>query len=106
MDLKAVGARIKAARESKGLTQENLAEIIGKSTTHISVIERGFKAPKLETFISIANALDVSADSLLLDVVDCATKSTTSELSALIEKRPLKEQQRILNAVRALLSAE
>ena len=106
MDLNAVGARIKAAREAKGLTQEKLAEIIGKSTTHISVIERGCKTPKLETFVQIANALDVSADSLLLDVVDNSNQSIASDLSAMIEKRPKKEQQRILNAVRALLTEE
>lgn len=104
MDLKAVGARIKAAREAKGITQEKLAETIGKSTTHMSVIERGYKMPKLETFIDIANALDVSADTLLLDVVNKANESNISELSALIGKKPIKEQQRILNAVRALIS--
>lgn len=106
MDLEAIGARIKAAREAKGLTQERLAELIGKSTTHISVIERGCKAPKLETFVEIANALGVSSDSLLLDVVSHANQSTTSELAIMIEKKPRKEQQRILNAVRALLTEE
>lgn len=106
MDLKAVGARIKAAREERGITQESLAEKIGKSTTHISVIERGCKAPRLETFVDIANALDISADSLLLDVVAHATHSQASELAAVIEKRPPMEQQRILNAVKALIASE
>ena len=58
MDLKAIGTRIKEAREAKGFTQEQLAEIVGLSSTHMSVIERGVKAPKLETFIKIANALN------------------------------------------------
>lgn len=52
MDLKAIGVRIKEAREAKGFTQEQLAEIVGLSPTHMSVIERGVKAPKLETFIN------------------------------------------------------
>lgn len=52
MDLKAIGVRIKEAREAKGFTQEQLAEIVGLSPTHMSVIERGVKAPKLETFIT------------------------------------------------------
>lgn len=46
MDAKAVGQRIKAAREKKGLTQEELAALIDFSTTHISVIERGTKIPR------------------------------------------------------------
>lgn len=43
MDLKAIGRRIKAAREAKGLTQEALAELVNLSPMHVSVIERGYK---------------------------------------------------------------
>jgi len=106
MNLKAIGTRIKEARESKHLTQEQLAEIVGLSTTHISVIERGVKAPKLETFIEIANALDVTADSLLLDVLDNSLQITTNELSEQIKRLPLKEQQKILKAVRVLVEED
>ena len=35
MDLKAVGLRIKQAREAKNLTQENLAALVDLSPTHI-----------------------------------------------------------------------
>lgn len=69
MDLKAVGQRIKSAREAKNLTQEELAALVNLSPTHVSVIERGLKVTKLDTFVAIANALDVSADTLLIDVV-------------------------------------
>ena len=55
MDLKAVGQRIKAAREAKNLTQEELAALVNLSPTHVSVIERGLKVTKLDTFIAIAN---------------------------------------------------
>ena len=96
MDLKAVGQRIKAARETKNLTQEELA-------THVSVIERGLKVTKLDTFVAIANALDVSADALLIDVVTHSVTGVTNELSDMIGKLPKDEQKRILNAVRALV---
>lgn len=43
MDLKAVGQRIKSAREAKNLTQEELAALVNLSPTHVSVIERGLK---------------------------------------------------------------
>ena len=52
MDMVAIGSRIKAAREQAQLTQEELAEIIDISPTHMSVIERGVKTPKLDTFQS------------------------------------------------------
>lgn len=103
MDLKAVGQRIKAAGEAKNLTQEELAALVNLSTTHVSVIERGLKVTKLDTFVAIANALDVSADALLIDVVTHSVTGVTNELSDMIEKLPKDEQKRILNAVRALV---
>ena len=103
MDLKAVGQRIKAAREAKNLTQEELAALVNLSTTHVSVIERGLKVTKLDTFVAIANALDVSADALLIDVVTHSVTGVTNELSDMIGKLPKNEQKRILNAVRALV---
>lgn len=74
MNAHAVGHRIKAAREANGLMQEKLATLVDLSPTHISVIERGLKIPNLDSFVAIANALDVSTDSLLLDVVVRASK--------------------------------
>lgn len=103
MDLKAVGQRIKEAREAKGLTQEDLAAIVELSPTHVSVIERGLKVAKLDTFVAIANALDVSADSLLIDVVTQSTNGVTNDLSELLMKLPLKEKRKILKAVKILI---
>ena len=102
MDQVAIGARIKAARERVHLTQEQLAEIIDISPTHMSVIERGVKTPKLDTFGRIANALGVSTDALLQDVVVPANESILAELSVRIGRLPQKDQERILNAIRAL----
>lgn len=102
MDQVAIGARIKAARERVHLTQEQLAEIIDISPTHMSVIERGVKTPKLDTFVRIANALGVSTDALLQDVVVPVNDSIMAELSARIGRMSQKDQERILNAIRAL----
>jgi len=102
MDQIAIGARIKAAQDRVHLTQEQLAEIIDISPTHMSVIERGVKTPKLDTFVRIANALGVSTDALLQDVVVPVNDSIMAELSARIGRMPQKDQERILNAIRAL----
>jgi len=102
VDMCAVGARIKAARERAKMTQEDLAEALDMSPTHISVIERGVKTPKLETLVRIANALRVSTDMLLQDVATYANDGIASELSVSISKLPHQEQERVLNAIRAL----
>lgn len=104
MDAKAVGQRIKAVRESKDMTQEDLAALVDISPTHISVIERGLKIPRLDTFVAIANSLEVSADTLLVDVADYSTLGVSTALYSIIEKMPHDEQVRILKAVTALVA--
>lgn len=103
MDLKAVGLRIKEAREAKNLTQETLAVIVDLSTTHISVIERRLKTMRLDKFVAIANALDVSVDSLLADVVTKSAEGQINELSEAIRSLPSDEQKRLTKAIRAHL---
>lgn len=98
-----VGFRIKKAREANGFTQEELAEYADISPNHLSVIERGIKSPKLETFIDITNALGVSADSLLQDVVDHATQNTANELYDMICRLPAGKQQKIFSVIKLMI---
>ena len=105
MDLKAIGRRIKIAREQKDLTQEALAELVDLTPMHISVIERGFKPTKLETSCRIANVLGVSADTLLQDVIDCSANSVPSELDTLLKDLPAKERRKIYHCVKAYIDA-
>ena len=102
MDMIAIGSKIKEARERAHLTQEELAEIIDISPTHMSVIERGVKTPKLDTFVKIVNALNLSADALLLDGMDQVNDSIVAELSVRLGRLTDENQNRILNAIRAL----
>ena len=50
----------------------------------------------LDTFVAIANALDVSADTLLIDVVAHSVTGVTNELTEKIEKLPIKEQKNFI----------
>ena len=102
MDIIAIGSKIKEARERAHLTQEELAEIIDISPTHMSVIERGVKTPKLDTFVKIVKALNLSADALLLDGMDQVNDSIVAELSVRLGRLTDENQNRILNAIRAL----
>ena len=69
MDTKAIGERIRIAREERCMSQRRLAEAVGCTASYISAIERGEKAPTLEIFIAIASALKVPTDVLLQDVL-------------------------------------
>ena len=102
MDMIVIGSKIKEARERAHLTQEELAEIIDISPTHMSVIERGVKTPKLDTFVKIVKALNLSADALLLDGMDQVNDSIVAELSVRLGRLCDEDRNRILKAIRAL----
>ena len=59
-----LGQRIQKIRKRKHISQAALSAMIDKSSGYISYLERGTKVMSLETFVSIANALEVSTDSV------------------------------------------
>lgn len=95
MDLILLGNRIRIAREKKGITQEVLAERVDISSSHVSVIERGIKASRVDTLVRIANELHVSADYLLQDLVK---RSREGQLLSSIMELPEVDRNRLLNA--------
>lgn len=69
MQLDTIGKNIRKYLLMKRYRQEDLAEKTGLSVNYIRIVQRGDKVPSLETFINILNALDVSADMVLADVL-------------------------------------
>jgi XRE family transcriptional regulator, fatty acid utilization regulator len=62
------GQALRAAREAKGLTQEQLAAAIDGTFGTISKLERGVGGePRLSTITKLARALDVPAPDLVSD---------------------------------------
>lgn len=62
-----LASNIKAYRESRGFTQQQVAEYAGLARSHISSLEQGIGNPSLESLYSIAAALDIDIESLLAD---------------------------------------
>jgi transcriptional regulator with XRE-family HTH domain len=54
-----LGARIREFRKARGLTQEQLAEMIGVEPRHISRMEGGYHAPTIERLDKLSLALNV-----------------------------------------------
>lgn len=50
-DFMPIGQAIKKAREARGMTREQLSEIIGYAPRHIQAIENEGKYPSIELFI-------------------------------------------------------
>ena len=84
IDCKSIGARIRYHRTINKISQEELAFRTQMSRVHIGYIERGERAPSLESVINIANALNVSADELLLgNLLVAESRMSTEELDIL-----------------------
>lgn len=70
MDARAIGVRVRVARERAGLNQEELSEAVGMSRAYIYRLEAGgIINPKLFDLQAIATALQVPLDDLLYDAL-------------------------------------
>ena len=103
MELESIGKHISEFRHLRKLRQEDLAEITGLSTNYIGAVERGEKIPSLETFIDILNALSVSADMVLSDVLQEGYQVKATKLSDQMKDLPVKDQKRIFDVIEVLL---
>ena len=68
MDLKEIGLKIAQLRIKKGLTQKDLAERVGVKREIITYWENGQRDIAASKIISLAYALDVSCDEILLGI--------------------------------------
>jgi len=60
-----MAAKLKALREQRGLTQEQLSERSGVSRTYLARLETGRQDPTLSTLEKLAKALGVKVGRLL-----------------------------------------
>lgn len=102
---KIIGKRIQEFRKKKGMTQEELSEVIDISPHYLSALERGVYNIKLETLVKILNCLDCSADEVFCDVVNKSCAVTSSRLSERLESLPAEEQEKILAVVDTMINS-
>lgn len=100
MDYYEIGQRIRKFRRAQGLSQEQLAEQVGISITHMSHIETGNTKLSLPVLVALANALHTGTDELIfeapknlkqkgreriLDVLDACTPQEINIIAEIIE---------------------
>lgn len=95
MDFKQGGQVIQRIRRERGLTQEQLGEMIGVASNSISRIERGLLIPALPTLIDICNALGTSADTILAAYVATDTPIRWTPLAEKLQSVEIEKQHKI-----------
>ena len=106
MEKKGLGRQINTARKDRGYTAEKLSELCNINATYLRQIEGGKKLPSLSVFIDICNALNVSSDYLLQDML---AKNDASQINGLDElwKKASPSRQAVVSAmIHAALSLE
>ena len=99
MELESIGRNIRHYRIKKKLRQEDLAERASLSPNYVGALERGEKVPSLETFIVLLNALGVSADMILSDVIDVGYTIKDSLLAEKLESLDADDRKKIYDVI-------
>ncbi|RDB41835.1 XRE family transcriptional regulator [Halomonas sp. DQ26W] len=100
-----LAARLKAAREAKGLSQRELSALAGVPQSHISKIENNAVDLRVSSLSSIAHALDLElmlVPRKALPAVQSITRSVAS--APIINAATQRELDRIRETVNALAS--
>lgn len=95
-----IGQRVRKYRKAHGLSQEQLAEKINISTTHMSHIETGNTKLSLPVFVRIAEVLEIQTDDLLYDKNEKAGRSL-DELMEILDQCSAKEVRIITDIAKA-----
>ena len=85
-----LGKRIKSYRESKNMTQNKIAEILGVKSATISKYESGLLEPNVDALKKLAELFEISIDELLKDQEEKFDISQINILNVLKEQKEMK----------------
>ncbi len=105
MDYYAIGQRIRKYRKAQGLSQEALAERVDISTTHMSHIETGNTKLSLQVFADLAEALQISVDSLLYDANENSKQQTYQEITDILDQSTPAQAQALKEIIASTWNA-
>lgn len=96
-----IGQRIRKYRKACGLSQEQLAERVSISVTHMSHIETGNTKLSLPVFVDIAKVLSVQTDALLYDLPEFNKTNAKEVISEIIDGCSAKEIYILIDLIKA-----
>lgn len=105
-DFKPLGKAIKKARETRGITREQLSEKIDYAPRHIQAIENEGQLPSLQLFIQLVTMFDISVDQYLFPETAMGKSTTRRQLDALLDTLSEKELSIVEATVQGLCKAK
>lgn len=95
------GRRIRAVRNERNLTREQLAEMCEISPVHLRNIESGNALPSMPIFMTLSNVLRVSPNYLTQDIAECVVDNEHDRIT----QRILKATPKLAAIIDAMLAA-
>jgi transcriptional regulator with XRE-family HTH domain len=102
-----VSERIRELRNTRGLSQEQLANKANLNTSFIGAIERDVKKPTVDTLDKIITALDISVQDFFNFEIDLSKNETSDDLNKLVyivKDLNEKDQETIYNLVKQIIT--
>ena len=84
-DFKAFGQAIKAARKAKGISRNQLADMMNIAPRYIASIENSGQHPSLQIFYELVTLLDVSVDQFFFPNSTAEKPTQRRQLDALLD---------------------
>jgi len=105
---KELGSRLRALRQSHGISQSQVARLLGVDQSHISNVERGVRGLTIQQVVKLSRALAVPTDEILNNgrrppAVRSLRSGRMLRRLQRIEELPVAQQQAILKILDGLL---
>ncbi len=106
LDYSIIGERLKQARLSKNLTQENLAEQLDVSVAFLSRVERGHSHLNLNRLAQVCKLLDVSEGYILSGSSEDSKSYLDEDFKKILDKCSPEKQRLIYNIAKTIAEDE
>lgn len=98
-----LGDTIRKARMDNKMTQEQLAEAINISPTHMKHIESEHRKPSVDVLFTLADVLNFSMDAMLMEKQPTEHAKRVNEMNLMMNKCTDEELDVFLAALRELM---
>lgn len=105
-DFTPIGQAIKKAREAKGITREQLSEVIDYAPRHIQSIENEGQHPSFQLFTQLVTMFDVSVDQYIFPDKKSDKSTLHRQIDTLLDTLDDKELSIIEATIKGLCKAK
>lgn len=101
-----IGERIRAIRQNRGISQEQLALRASLNSSYVGQVERGEKSPTVDSLDKIVNALETNFEELFCfkqDNMNTVDTVVIDKISYQLKGRTIEDQEAIYNFIKQLL---